>query len=206
MLQSTIAALEQLLEVQDLSVIEQTERLERERQEQVNLLLNSTGEGIYGVDRHGNCNFCNPAGLKILGFETDRDLIGKNMHSLIHHSLSDGMPVPDSECKIYKTLRSGEASHADDEVMWRADGSQFPSEYTPHPVHRDGELVGCVVSFLDITQRKLSEETLRQSEALYRGIFDNSNEAILLSCPSEDRFLDVTPPPAACWDSPGTNC
>ena len=191
MLQSTIAALEQLLEVQDLSVIEQTERLERERQEQVNLLLNSTGEGIYGVDQHGNCNFCNPAGLKILGFETDRDLIGKNMHSLIHHSLSDGMPVPDSECKIYKTLRSGEASHADDEVMWRADGSQFPSEYTSHPVHRDGELVGCVVSFLDITQRKLSEETLRQSEALYRGIFDNSNEAILLSCPSEDRFLDV---------------
>ena len=64
MLQSTIAALEQLLEVQELSVIEQTERLERERQEQVSLLLNSTGEGIYGVDKDGNCNFCNPAGLR----------------------------------------------------------------------------------------------------------------------------------------------
>jgi len=193
MLQSKISALEQLLEVQELSVIEQTERLERERQEQVSLLLHSTGEGIYGVDKDGNCNFCNPAGLKILGFETDREIIGKNMHELIHHSLADGSPHPESECKIYQALRSGEAAHADDEVMWRADGSQFHAQYTSHPILRNGDLVGCVVSFLDITERKQSEETLRQSEALYRGIFDHSNEAILLSCPSEDAFLDVNP-------------
>jgi PAS domain S-box-containing protein len=179
MLQSKISALEQLLEVQELSVIEQTERLERERQEQVRLLLHSTGEGIYGVDKDGNCNFCNPAGLKILGFETDREIIGKNMHELIHHSLADGSPYPESECKIYRALRSGEATHADDEVMWRVDGSQFHAQYTSHPILRNGELVGCVVSFLDITERKQSEETLRQSEALYRGIFDHSNEAIL---------------------------
>jgi PAS domain S-box-containing protein len=193
MLQSTIAALEQLLEVQELSVIEQTERLERERQEQVSLLLNSTGEGIYGVDKDGNCNFCNPAGLKMLGYQSDQELIGKNMHGLIHHSLADGTPYPDADCKIYRAFRSGDAAHADDEVMWRADGTQFPAEYTSHPVQRDGELVGCVVSFLDITERKRSEETLRQSEALYREIFDYSNEAILLSCPSEDAFWDVNP-------------
>ncbi|MEE8466477.1 MAG: PAS domain S-box protein [Dehalococcoidia bacterium] len=193
MLQSTIAALEQLLEVQEMSVIEQTERLERERQEQVSLLLNSTGEGIYGVDRDGNCNFCNPAGLAILGYKNDKELIGRNMHGLIHHSLSDGRPYPEADCKIYQAFRSGEAVHADDEVMWRADGSQVPAEYTSHPVHRDGGLVGCVVSFLDITERKRSEEILRQSEAMYRGIFDSSNEAILVSCPSEDTFLDVNP-------------
>ena len=189
MLQSTIAALEQLLEVQEMSVIEQTERLERERQEQASLLLNSTGEGIYGVGSDGNCNFCNPAGLAILGFASDQELIGKNMHALIHHSLSH----PDVDCKIYQALRSGESVHADDEVMWRADGSQFHAEYTSRPVHRDGALVGCVVSFVDITDRKNSEATLRQSEAMYRGIFDYSNEAILVSCPSEDAFLDVNP-------------
>ena len=125
--------------------------------------------------------------------ERDQELIGKNMHQLIHHSFADGSPFPDSDCKIYQAFRSGEAAHADDEVMWRADGSQFPAEYTSHPVRREGELVGCVVSFLDITERKQSEETLRQSEALYRGIFDYSNEAILVSCPSEDAFLDVNP-------------
>jgi PAS domain S-box-containing protein len=145
------------------------------------------------VDKDGSCNFCNPAGLKILGYQSDQELIGKNMHGLIHHSLADASPNPDVDCKNYRAFRSGDAAHADDEVMWRADGTQFPAEYTSHPAQRDGELVGCVVSFLDITERKRSEETLRQSEALYRGIFGYSNEAILLSCPSDDAFLDVNP-------------
>ncbi|MFV9673183.1 MAG: PAS domain-containing protein, partial [Acidimicrobiia bacterium] len=71
------------------------------------LLLDSTGEGIYGVDLDGNCTFANPASLRILGFDSADELLGRNMHDLVHHTLPSGDPYPMSECKIYLAFREG---------------------------------------------------------------------------------------------------
>ncbi len=97
-------------------------------EELVRLLLNSTGEGIYGIDSQGNCTFANPACLRLLGFKSDAELLGKNMHALVHHTRANGDAYPVEECNIYRALQERQGTHIDDEVMWCADGSSFPAE------------------------------------------------------------------------------
>jgi len=97
-------------------------------------LLNSTGEGIYGVDLEGNCTFANPACVALLGFKSDAELLGQHMHKLVHHTLANGAPYPVEECQIYKALWQREGTHVEDEVMWCADGSRFPAEYRSFPI------------------------------------------------------------------------
>ena len=132
----------------------------------VRSLLESTGEGIYGADLDGNCTFANPSCLQFLGYKSDADLLGKNMHALVHHTRVSGEPYPVKECRIYRAFWEHQGIHVDDEVMWRSDGTGFPAEYWSYPVERDGELVGCVVTFVDITKRLGVEEELRQSEKM----------------------------------------
>jgi PAS domain S-box-containing protein len=134
--------------------------------EQVRSLLNSTGEGIYGIDLDGNATFANPACAEILGFDSYADLLGQQMHNLVHHTRANGEPYPVLECRMYMAFREGEGTHVDDEIMFRADGSSFPAEYWSYPVFREGELVGCVVTFVDITARLKVEEELRQTEKM----------------------------------------
>ena len=134
--------------------------------ELVRLLLASTGEGIYGIDLDGNCTLANPACLRLLGFESDAEVLGRNMHELVHHTRANGDFYPVEECRIYRAVREHEGTHVDDEVMWDADGSSFPAEYWSYPVERDGELVGCVVTFVDISERRRVEEELRQTEKM----------------------------------------
>ncbi len=129
------------------------------------LLLNSTGEGIYGVDLDGNCTFANPASLRILGFDSDTDLLGRNMHELVHHTLPNGDPYPMVECQIYLAFREGKGVHVDNEVMWRADGSSFQTEYWSYPMEQDGQPVGSVLTFVDITERRRLETRLRNENA-----------------------------------------
>src|SRR5581483_4855548 len=93
------------------------------------LLLDSTGEGIYGVDLKGNCTFLNRAGARMLG-RMPEEVLGKSMHSLAHHSHADGSPYPVENCPIYQVLRTGQGGRVGDDVFWRADGSSFPVEYT----------------------------------------------------------------------------
>jgi PAS domain S-box-containing protein len=125
------------------------------------LLLNSTGEGIYGVDLQGNCTFANPACVRLLGFDNDEELLGRNMHNLVHHSLPNGKPYAMEDCRIYRAFRVGEGVRVDDEVMWRRDGSSFPTEYWSYPMEKDGELTGSVLTFVDITERRHMEVRLR---------------------------------------------
>ncbi len=125
------------------------------------LLLESTGEGIYGVDVEGNCTFANPACVELLGFDSDADLLGRNMHELVHHTRPDGSPYPMVECQIYKAFRVGKGVHVDDEVMWRPDGTNFPTEYWSYPMERDGHVVSSVLTFVDITERRQLEVKLR---------------------------------------------
>ncbi|MGR3303336.1 MAG: PAS domain S-box protein, partial [Candidatus Scalindua sp.] len=125
------------------------------------LLLNSTGEAIYGLDLEGNCTFCNPSCLCLLGYEHESQLLGRNMHALIHHTRKDGTPYPEEECCIYQAFREGKGTHVDDEVLWRADGTGFAAEYRSFPIFREGETVGSVVSFVDITERKKAEKEIK---------------------------------------------
>ena len=131
-----------------------------ESEDKLQLLLDSTAEAIYGLDLDGRCTFCNPACLRALGYERVDELIGKNMHDLIHHSHSDGMLFPTEDCPIFRVFRTGEGIHAEDEVLWRANGTSFPAEYWSYPQRRGQEVVGAVVAFIDITQRKLTESAL----------------------------------------------
>ena len=142
------------------------------------LLLDSTGEGIYGVDLDGNCTFANPACVRLLGFDSDADLLGKHMHEMVHHTRADGRPYPMEECRIYQSFLRGAGVHVDDEVMWRHDGTNFPSEYWSYPMEHDGEMVGSVLTFVDISERKRAERKLRDSEETVRLLLDSTGEGI----------------------------
>ena len=153
----------------------QAEEKLRASEEQVRLLLNSTAEAIYGIDIKGNCTFANPSCLQMLGYADIAQLLGKNMHNLIHHSTPDGVPMAIEDCRIYQAFRDGKGVQVDDEVLWKADGTSFPVEYFSYPQIVNGKVSGAVVTFLDITKRKKAEEDLRESEKRYRelSIVDN---------------------------------
>lgn len=136
-----------------------------ESEERFRTLLNSTSEGIYGIDLQGLCTFSNTACRQLIGYEGDTELIGENMHSLIHHSHADGTLNDESGCRIHKSFLKGEAIHVSDEVFWRVDGTFFPVEYWSNPIIIDGKPEGSVISFFNITERKLAEEKIRQARA-----------------------------------------
>jgi two-component system NtrC family sensor kinase len=176
----------------DITDLKKTEQSLQESEEKYLLLLNSTAEAIYGLDIEGNCTFCNPVCLRLLGYRTPKDLVGRNMHALMHHTRTDATPYPKQECEIYLAIREGRASHITDEVLWRADGTSFQAEYWSYPMYKAGELVGAVVTFLDISDRKRAEQALRQSEEKYRGLFENATYGIFQS-ELDGALLDVNP-------------
>ena len=127
------------------------------------LILNSVGEGIYGLDALGNVTFVNPAAAAIIGWEM-KDLVGKSMHKILHHSKADGAQYPRESCPIYAAFKDGKVHRVENEVFWRKNGTSFPVEYISTPMHDEkGQLVGAVVTFRDITQRKLSESILQRA-------------------------------------------
>ncbi len=143
--------------------IEQSTTLLQESESQVRMLLNSTAEAIYGIDIDGNCTFANKACIQMLGYESASELVGQNMHTLCHYAHADGTPVPVEDCYVHKSIRTGHLVHIDQEVLWRKDGSKFRAEYRAHPMSKDGEVIGAVISFLDITERILTEEALQRN-------------------------------------------
>ena len=141
----------------DITARKNAEMVISEKEGTLQTLLNSVAEGIYGVDVNGNCTFVNRSFLRILGFENEEEILGKHMHSLIHHSHEDGSPYPASKCKMYKANITHTPSHVDDEVFWRRDGSSVAVEYWSYPMVREGAFVGAVATFLDISERKKAQ-------------------------------------------------
>jgi PAS domain S-box-containing protein len=130
----------------------------RESEERIRLLLDSAAEGICGTDVEGICTFCNAASLRLLGYDDSSELVGKQMHWLIHHTRADGTQYPIEDCKISMGFREGKGSHADDDVLWRKDHTSFPVEWWSYPVVKNEIPIGSVVTFLDITERKQVEQ------------------------------------------------
>ncbi len=150
-----------------------------ESEERVRLLLDSTAEAIYGIDLKGGCTFANSACLRVLGYSKPEELLGRNMHEVLHHTRADGTPFPVTECQIFRAFQRGEGCHVDDEVLWRADGSSFAAEYWSYPVVKDGQVVGAVVTFLDISARKRAEEEQRKLVSLV----ESSDDFIVIASP-----------------------
>ncbi|MGZ4733372.1 MAG: response regulator [Terriglobales bacterium] len=148
----------------DITARRRVEEELRDSRELFMLLLDSIPEGVYGIDMKGNCTFCNPACLRLLGYREAAELRGKNVHALIHHTRQDGTPYPMEECHIYEAFRRGLGTHIDDEFLWRRDGTNFPAEYWSHPMHQRGNVIGTVVTFVNITQRKQAQQVLREAQ------------------------------------------
>lgn len=123
---------------------------------QLRLLLDSAGEGIYGLDLDGCATFVNPVTSSMLGFAAS-ELLGRSMHELTHHHRPDGSLYPVADCPMSMALRDGRVHRVDSEVLWRKDGTSFPVEYVTTPIWKDGTLVGAVVIFNDVTERLKTE-------------------------------------------------
>lgn len=130
--------------------------------DRLSLLLESTGEGIYGIDTDGRCTFANAAAARMLGYPAAQ-LIGRNMHELVHHSHADGRCYAQHDCPIYKAFRLGRPCRIDDEVLWRADGSALCVEYSSHPILDGARMEGAVITFVDVTERRRAQALLRQA-------------------------------------------
>ncbi|KAA0588430.1 PAS domain S-box-containing protein [Azospirillum lipoferum] len=134
--------------------------IERENQ----LILQAAGEGIYGVNADGKTSFVNPAAERILGWPA-AEMLGRDMHAIVHHHRHDGSAYPNHQCPIYAAFRDGEVHRVSDEVFWHRDGRPIWVEYTSTPIRAGGAVVGAVVVFRDVSQRREAEENLRAALA-----------------------------------------
>lgn len=178
----------------EATVKERTEELQKavstsdENKDQLQLILDSAAEAIYGIDINGNCTFCNLSCIKMLGYNNQSELLGENMHRQIHHSRRDGKPLTEEECMIIKAAKQGQGTHVDDEVFWRADGSGFDVEYYSYPQIKNGEIIGAVITFLDVSERKQKE-----AEIQYLNCYDPLTGLHNRRCFEENRTRLDTP-------------
>jgi diguanylate cyclase (GGDEF)-like protein/PAS domain S-box-containing protein len=142
------------------------------------MVLKSAGEGIFGLDLEGHATFVNPTAANMTGWDAE-DLLGRSLHDALHHTKSDGAPYPREQCPIYAALEDGATHSRDDEVFWRKDGTSFPVEYVSTPILQDGEVVGAVVTFKDVTERKTLEEQLRH-QAFHDPLSGLPNRALFM--------------------------
>jgi len=133
----------------------------RQSEERSHLLLHSAGEGLFGVEVTGQVTFVNPAALRMLGFAAE-ELLGQSVHAVIHHSHEDGSNYPEEDCPMYASYTQAVEKHVINEVLWRKDGSSFPVEYSSTPITKGDTVMGAVVTFRDVTDRKQAEEKIQQ--------------------------------------------
>ena len=143
-----------------------------ETEARASMILNSSADGLYGIDQKGIIRFANPAASTILGYDRPEQLIGQSAHTLLHHSHHDGKPYSPDDCPSYRSLRTGAEVRVTDEVYWRADGKPIPVIYATHPMTQDGVIVGAVTSFIDASEQQAANEAreraLQAAERLAR--------------------------------------
>ncbi len=155
---------------QQEELTEQRKRLEAS-EERSRLILESSAEGIFGTDTDGRITFVNPAACRMLGFAAE-ELIGQASHEILHHHRPDGSEYPRQQSPMFAAYTSGKAMRTDNEFLWRKDGQGLAVEYGATPMLKDGVIIGSVITFTDITERKQAEEELRKrGEELQRTNF-----------------------------------
>jgi PAS domain S-box-containing protein len=182
--------------------------LKKERENNA-LILDSAGEGIFGLNTEGNVSFCNRAAADMLGYKQD-ELIGASMHETVHYAHADGSPYDDASCPMRAAFRMGGVRQVDGEVLWRKDGSAIPVDYSATPISHAGSLTGAVIVFRDITDRQVAEAQVKASMERFQALFDQTADAItvledghftdcnqavidLLHYDSKENFLKSTP-------------
>ena len=180
-----LAQKEELL-TQQQELTAQREHL-KTSEERTRLILESSSEGIFGVDPEGRIVFANPATCRMLGY-TLEELIGQPSHDLIHHHRPDGRDYPVEECPMFAAYKRGEASRVDSEFLWRKAGPGLPVEYSATPILKDGAIVGAVISFTDITERKRADQRQADQLAFRQALMDKIPYPLFYKGP-DTRFL-----------------
>jgi PAS domain S-box-containing protein len=135
--------------------------MSQEQMQQWQAVLDSVGEGIWGVGLKGECTFINRMAVKTFGFSSAEEMVGKNMHALVHHHYPDGRDFPDSECPISGIPRNNVSLRRLKDTMFRKDGSSFVAEISAQPVRMDDRMIGLVVTFRDVTEQLKQQEELQ---------------------------------------------
>jgi diguanylate cyclase (GGDEF)-like protein/PAS domain S-box-containing protein len=164
--------------IRDITERKRSEEALRQLSRQNEMVLNSAGEGIFGLDLQGITTFINPAAARMTGWDID-ELSGQRLHDFLHHSKPDGTPYPSEECPIYAVFKTGATLSRDNEVFWRKDGTHFPVEYVSTPIVEGDKILGAVVTFKDITERKALEKKL-QYQAFHDPLTDLPNRALFM--------------------------
>jgi len=144
--------------VEDVTAQKEAQEARDKASRQLQLILDAAGEGIYGVDLQGRVTFVNPAAAAMVGWYPE-ELLGQHLHSLLRPSKEDGTPYPDEECTTYAAMRDGEPRQGS-ALFWSRNGKSFPVEFVCTPIREEGEVVGAVVVYKDVTEHKLAEEQL----------------------------------------------
>ena len=181
--------------VRDISERSRTQRELAAARQHEEAILRSVADGVVGIDRDGRTTFANPAAARLLGYRV-HELIGRDLHALIHHSRPDGGAYPVAECPTWSAIHEGVATGRDD-VYWRADGTALPVEYTTTPFRIDGRVEGAVIVFRDGSARKRAQAELLQMSlvdeltGLYnrRGFMLHANRALERAADDGDAVL-----------------
>lgn len=158
-----------VLLVRDVTYKETLSQDLKERDRLIDQLLDVTAEAIYGLDAAGCCIFANRACAELLGYDSPNELIGQHFHFLVHYKHEDGSPYLLEDCVMHNDIKQGKSSHVDDEVLWRRDGTCFPVEYWSYPIWNDEGLEFCLVTFLDISERRQQQQALKY-QAMHDGL------------------------------------
>jgi len=183
---------------QDVDSRRRSEMQRLESEAFTRLLLDSANEGFYSIDRGGMVTLCNDAFLNLLGFASREEVLGRQLHHVIHHSHPDGSPYPVQDCPIQHTATTGEPRHVEHELFFRVDGSSLPVEYRVAPIYRDGELQGAICTFSDISERT-------QHQALQAFLLELSDclqacsEQVDVCCVLDERLARLTHCDCIAW-------
>jgi diguanylate cyclase (GGDEF)-like protein/PAS domain S-box-containing protein len=141
---------------------QRTQELLKTQERRIRLLLDSVAEGIIAVDVEGTCILANPAAVQILDFTSDAQMVGRNFHQQCHHSYPDGSDYPCHQCFTARAMLQQQPTHCDQDVFWKSDGSSIDVEYWSHPMLEQDQLVGAVIAFTDISERRRAEAHIRK--------------------------------------------
>ncbi len=154
------------------------EKIQKELSRRNQLILESAGEGIFGLDENGMVTFVNPAAISMTGY-SEEEFLGHSHHKLVHHHKPNGEVYHGNTCPIQAAYKDGKIHENSEEYFWKKNGTGFPVEYVSTPIYEDSVLVGAVVSFTDITDRKKHEEQIMRLAS----VLEQSSESVIIISP-----------------------